>query len=457
MKLTQAKILAVDDEPDMVETLEQILSGADYEVHVATESLKAFDMVAKERPDLIITDLVMPELDGINFLERVKAHYPHIPVILLTGYATVDTAVEAMKKGASDYLSKPFHAEELLLRVEKCLTWSETDEENRYLRDRIQREDQNSSIIGQSRALWQVVQLADKVAPTDAAVLLLGESGTGKDLLARTIHNRSMRRDGPFFSVNCAALAENLLESELFGHERGAFTGATETKKGIFEVANNGTLFLDEISETGPSFQARLLRVVQDGQFLRVGGNRHLKTDVRLISSSNRDIQQAIDDGSFRSDLFYRLSGIQIHVPPLRERREDIPLLACHFVEKYANEMRRPVPTIAPEALLLLTNYSWPGNVRELRNTIERALILGQGDVIEAEQLPKEVTATALAEPEPELSFHIPQTGLRLTDLEKKLVEEALELAEGNQVQAARLLGISRDAFRNRLKKHGLL
>ena len=457
MKLTQAKILAVDDEPDMVETLEQILSGADYEVHVATESLKAFDMVAKERPDLIITDLVMPELDGINFLERVKAHYPHIPVILLTGYATVDTAVEAMKKGASDYLSKPFHAEELLLRVEKCLTWSETDEENRYLRDRIQREDQNSSIIGQSRALWQVVQLADKVAPTDAAVLLLGESGTGKDLLARTIHNRSMRRDGPFFSVNCAALTENLLESELFGHERGAFTGATETKKGIFEVANNGTLFLDEISETGPSFQARLLRVVQDGQFLRVGGNRHLKTDVRLISSSNRDIQQAIDDGSFRSDLFYRLSGIQIHVPPLRERREDIPLLACHFVEKYANEMRRPVPTISPEALLLLTNYSWPGNVRELRNTIERALILGQGDVIEAEQLPKEVTATALAEPEPELSFHIPQTGLRLTDLEKKLVEEALELAEGNQVQAARLLGISRDAFRNRLKKHGLL
>jgi len=457
MKLTHAKILAVDDEPDMVETVEQILSNADYEVHVATESPKAFDIVAKEHPDLIITDLVMPELDGINFLERVKAHYPHIPVILLTGYATVDTAVEAMKKGASDYLSKPFHAEELLLRVEKCLTWSETDEENRYLRDRIQRENQNSSIIGQSRALWQVVQLADKVAPTDAAVLLLGESGTGKDLLARTIHNRSMRRDGPFFSVNCATLTENLLESELFGHERGAFTGATETKKGIFEVANKGTLFLDEISETGPSFQAGLLRVVQDGQFLRVGGNRHLRTDVRLISSSNRDIQEAIANGSFRQDLFYRLSGFQIQVPPLRERKEDIPLLARHFVEKFASELRRPVPVITPEALLLLTNYSWPGNVRELRNTIERALILGQGSVIAAEQLPKEITATGFAEPEPELSFHIPQTGLRLTDLEKSLVEEALDLAEGNQVQAARLLGISRDAFRNRMKKHGLL
>jgi two-component system NtrC family response regulator len=457
MKLTRAKILVVDDEADMVETLEQILSRSDYEVITATESPKAFDLIAKEQPDLIITDLVMPELSGINFMELVKAHYPHIPVILLTGYATVDSAVEAMKKGASDYLSKPFFPEELLLRVEKCLTWSETDEENRYLRDRMQRESQTSNIIGQSRALWQVVQLVDRVAPTDAAVLLLGESGTGKDLLARTIHNRSMRRDGPFFSVNCASLTENLLESELFGHERGAFTGANETKKGIFEVANKGTLFLDEISETGASFQARLLRVVQDGQFLRVGGNRHLKTDVRLISSSNRDIDEAIARGSFRNDLFYRLSAIQIKVPPLRERKEDIPLLARHFVEIYSSELRRAVPVIAPEALLLLTNYPWPGNVRELRNTIERAMILGHGNVITVEQLPKEITATALAEPEPELAFHIPQTGLKLGDLERKLVEEALGLAEGNQVQAARLLGISRDAFRNRLKKHGLL
>jgi two-component system NtrC family response regulator len=455
MKLTRAKILVVDDEADMVETLEQILSRSEYDVVTATESVKAFDLVSKEQPDLIITDLVMPELDGVDLMERVKAHYPHIPVVLLTGYATVDSAVDAMKKGASDYLSKPFFPEELLLKVEKCLSWSETDEENRYLRDRMQRESQTSSIIGQSRALWHVLQLVDKVAPTDAAVLLLGESGTGKDLLARTIHNRSMRREGPFFSVNCAALTENLLESELFGHERGAFTGATETKKGIFEVANKGTLFLDEISETGASFQSRLLRVVQDGQFLRVGGNRHLKSDVRLISSSNRDIQDAIAKESFRSDLFYRLSGIQIQVPPLRERKEDIPLLAHHFAEKYARELRRPVPAIAPEALLLLTNYSWPGNVRELRNTIERAVILGHGNMITPEQLPKEFAAIVL--PEPEATFHIPQTGLRLADLEKKLVEEALQLSEGNQVHAARLLGISRDAFRNRLKKHGLL
>ena len=457
MKLIKAKILAVDDEPEMLETLEEILSGAGYEVMIETESPKAFELIARERPDLIITDLVMPEGDGIEFLERVKAHYPHIPVILLTGYATVDSAVEAMKKGASDYLSKPFLGAELLLKVEKCLTWSELSEENRYLRERVQKQDQEANIIGQSRSLWQVVQLIDKVAPTDAAVLLSGESGTGKDLLARNIHKRSMRRDGPFFSINCAALTENLLESELFGHERGAFTGASDTKRGIFEAADKGTLFLDEISETGPSFQARLLRVVQDGEFLRVGGNRHLKTDVRLISSSNRDIQEAIANGSIREDLFYRLSAIEIHIPPLRERKEDIALLAAHFIEKYASELRRPAPTISPEALQLLTQYSWPGNVRELRNTIERALILGHGNVVTVEHLPKELTASATQEPESGLSFQLPETGFRLTALEKQLVEQALDSTKGNQVQAARMLGISRDAFRNRMKKHGLL
>jgi two-component system NtrC family response regulator len=321
----------------------------------------------------------------------------------------------------------------------------------------VQKQDQEANIIGQSRALWQVVQLIDKVAPTDAAVLLSGESGTGKDLLARNIHKRSMRRDGPFFSINCAALTENLLESELFGHERGAFTGASDTKRGIFEAADKGTLFLDEISETGPSFQARLLRVVQDGEFLRVGGNRHLKTDVRLISSSNRDIQEAIANGSIREDLFYRLSAIEIHIPPLRERKEDIALLAAHFIEKYANELRRPAPTISPETLQLLTQYSWPGNVRELRNTIERALILGHGNVVTVEHLPKELTASATQEPESGLSFQLPETGFRLTALEKQLVEQALDSTKGNQVQAARMLGISRDAFRNRMKKHGLL
>jgi two-component system NtrC family response regulator len=456
MRLTQARIFVVDDEPEMADTLRQILSRAGYVVNVATESSKAFHLIAKERPDLIITDLIMPELDGISFLELIKAHYPHIPVILLTGYATVDSAVEALKKGASDYLSKPFLAAELLMRVEKCLTWNEMDEENRYFRERMQKENEQSKIVGQSRALWQILQLIDRVAPTDASVLLLGESGTGKDLFARTLHNRSPRHSGRFFSVNCAALTENLLESELFGHERGAFTGANDTKKGIFEVAHKGTLFLDEISETGPSFQTRLLRVVQDGEFLRVGGNRHLKADVRLISSSNRNLQEAIAGGSFRQDLFYRLSAIQIHVPPLRERKDDIPLLANHFAQRYALELRRPVPAISPEALLLLTSYGWPGNVRELRNTIERAVILGHGDNITPEQLPRELLTNAARERNVPSSFQLPQSGVRLTELEKRLVEQALELAGGNQVQAARLLGISRDALRTRIKKHGI-
>jgi two-component system NtrC family response regulator len=368
----------------------------------------------------------------------------------------VDSAVEALKKGASDYLSKPFLADELLMRVEKCLTWSEMDEENRYLRERIRKENQESKVIGQSRALWHILQLIDRVAPTDASVLLLGESGTGKDLFARSLHNRSPRRNGPFFSVNCAALKETLLESELFGHERGAFTGASDTKKGIFEVADKGTLFLDEISETGPSFQARLLRVVQDGEFLRVGGNRHLKADVRLISSSNRNLQEAINTGAFRQDLFYRLNAIQIHVPPLRERKEDIPLLAKHFAETYAIELRRPLPIIAPEAQLLLTNYCWPGNIRELRNTIERAVILGHGNSITAEQLPRELVTTSQRETRHASSFQLTRSGIRLPELEKHLVEQALDLASGNQVRAARLLGISRDALRNRMKKHGI-
>ncbi|MFQ5903638.1 MAG: sigma-54-dependent transcriptional regulator, partial [Candidatus Binatia bacterium] len=323
MKLKRAKILILDDEPDMAENLGLILDGVGHETIIETESLKALDLVERKRPDLIVTDLVMPKLDGIDILEQIKDRHPEIAVIVLTGYATVDSAVMAMKKGASDYLSKPFSPDELLLRVHKALTWKQLREENRYLRDRVQRGDQYGEIVGQSQALGDVLKLVDKVAVTNATVLLSGESGTGKDLIAHAIHRRSSRRDAPFFALNCGALSENLLESELFGHERGAFTGASTTKKGIFEVANSGTLFLDEISETSLSFQTKLLRVVEEGEFLRVGGTSPLKADVRLISSGNRDLQKAIADRVFREDLFYRLSVVQIHLPPLRERVED--------------------------------------------------------------------------------------------------------------------------------------
>ena len=289
MKLSQAKILVIDDEPDMLENLKLILEKGGHQAITETESQKALDLVERNQPDLVIVDLVMPVLDGIAVLEQIKARYPQMPVIMLTGYATVDSAVEAMKKGASDYLSKPFFPEELLLRVEKSLTWVELYEENRRLRDQIQGEYQSEEIIGQSRALWEVLQLAKKVAPTDANVLLSGETGTGKELLAQAIHRRSPRSSAPFFAVNCGSLAENLLESTLFGHKRGAFTGADETKKGFFEVAHEGTLFLDEISETSLSFQTKLLRVVQEREFFPVGGTQPLKADVRLISLPRRE------------------------------------------------------------------------------------------------------------------------------------------------------------------------
>ncbi len=457
MKLKRAKILILDDEPDMAENLGLILNGVGHDTIIETESLKALDLVERERPDLIVTDLVMPKLDGIDILEQIKDRHPEIPVIVLTGYATVDSAVMAMKKGASDYVSKPFSPEEILLRVQKTLTWTQLEEENRYLRERMERENQKVEIVGQSRALWDVLRLVDKVAATDIYVLLVGETGTGKDLIAHAIHRRSSRRDAPFFAVNCGALSENLLESELFGHERGAFTGASTTKKGIFEVADNGTLFLDEISETSLSFQTKLLRVAEEGEFLRVGGTRPLKADVRLISSSNRDLQKAIADGLFREDLFYRLSVVQIHLPSLRERVEDIPVLAKYFVDKYSREFRKNVTKISPEAEALLANYNWPGNIREFRNTIERAVILGSGDTIVPDQLPKEITVGLHNKDENPWAFQIPQGGLRLKDLESKLVKQALELAAGNQVRAAQLLGISRDAFRSRMKKYGML
>lgn len=457
MKLKQAKILILDDEADMVENLRCILRDGGHEPIPETDSRKALEMVERQRPDLVVVDLVMPGLDGMTVLEQIKAGYPQIPVIVLTGYATVDSAVEAMKKGASDYLSKPFFPQELLLRVEKCLTWIALDEENRYLRERMSRGYGYEEIVGQSRALWEVLQVVDKVAPTDAHVLLTGETGTGKELIARTLHCRSRRSSTPFFAVNCSALTETLLESELFGHERGAFTGAFETKKGFFEIAHNGTLFLDEISETGLSFQRKLLRVAQDGEFFRVGATRSLRTNVRLISSSNRDLRRAVDQGSFRQDLFYRLSVVQIQVPSLRERAEDIPLLTAHFMEKCAREIGRGVTKISPEAERLLASYTWPGNIRELRNAIERAIIFASGDTITPDHLSKEIAGKARKDCPKPLSFQIPEDGLSLQLVEKQLVGQALALASGNQVRAARLLGISRDAFRNRLKKHGML
>ncbi len=450
MSARHGRILVVDDEPDMAENLGVILRAAGHDTLVETDARQALDVLERERPDLVISDLRMPELDGLALVERVKAAHPEMPVVLLTGYASVDSAVEAMKRGASDYMSKPFSPDELLFRVERALAWTQLTEENRYLRERVERGEPYGQIVGQSPALTEVMRLVDKVAATDARVLLTGESGTGKELIARTIHRRSPRRDAPFFAVNCGALAESLLESELFGHERGAFTGAVATKKGIFEVADAGTLLLDEIAETSLAFQTKLLRVVEQGEFLRVGGTRPLKVAVRLIAASNRDLRKAIAEGRFREDLFYRLSVVQIYVPPLRERSEDIPLLAAHFLAVYSVQIKKKARGIHPDAMLALTRYRWPGNIRELENVIERAVIMMEdGDEISPDHLPVELLegldGRAAVEPMEEVR-----------DAERQLILRTLRECRWNRSLAAKKLGIGRRTLYDKLARLGV-
>ena len=448
MSQRQSKILILDDEADMAENLALILKAGGYETIVESEGFKAIDLVEQERPELVVTDLRMPAMDGLAFLERVKATHPEVAVILLTGFATVDSAVEAMKKGASDYLSKPFSADELLLRIKKALAWSHLTEVNRYLREQVERGDQHGELVGQCRIFQEILGLVDKVAATDARVLVVGESGTGKELIARTIHRRSLRRGGAFFAVNCGALTETILESELFGHERGAFTGAVSTKKGIFEVADGGNLFLDEVSETSLSFQTKLLRVVEDGEFIRVGGTRPLRADVRLVSSSNRDLRKAIAEGRFREDLFYRLSVFQIHLPPLRERVEDIPLLAVHFLTIYSQQIKKKVRGISAEAMEALARYSWPGNIRELENVIERAIIMVEdGDEIMPEDLPSDLLQERCEHSSPMEEVH---------EAERELILRTLRECNWNRSLVAKKLGIGRRTLYDKLARLGI-
>jgi DNA-binding NtrC family response regulator len=442
-----AKVLVVDDEPDMAENVALTLKTAGHDTAVETDALRAIDAVERERPDLVITDLKMPGLDGLTLIERIKPLHPELPIIVLTGFASVDSAVSAIKQGANDYLGKPFTPEELLLRVEKALAWSQLREENRFLRERAGSGDHYGEIIGDSESLREVLRLVDRVASTDARVLLVGESGTGKELIARTVHRRSPRRDAPFFAVNCGALTESLLESELFGHERGAFTGAVTTKKGIFEVSDTGTLLLDEITETSLAFQTKLLRVVQQGEFMRVGGTRPITVDVRLVSSSNRDLRKAVAEGKFREDLFYRLSVVRIDLPPLRERLGDIPLLAAHFLAMYSTSLKKRIRGVHPDAMDLLARYPWPGNIRELENVIERAMIMAEsGDEILPDDLPLEFR-DALPEPEPMAE---------VTNAERDLIIRTLRDCGGNRSLAARKLGIGRRTLYDKLARLGI-
>ncbi len=390
-------ILIVDDEKNYLLVLEDLLSEEGYRVLTADSAQKGLEAAQSCDLDVLITDMKMPGMDGMALLDSIHSKNPDLPIIMMTAFGSVQKAVEAMRKGAFDYILKPFKNDELKLTIRKAVEHHDLVRRNRFLTQELQERYQFSNIIGKSAPMQRIYQLIEKVAPTKATVLVTGESGTGKELIARAIHFNSTRRDQAFITVNCGALPENLLESELFGHEKGSFTGAVNQRKGRFELANDGTLFLDEISEMSTPLQVKLLRVLQEMEFERVGGSQTLKVDVRMVAASNRNLKAEVAEGRFRSDLFYRLNVVHVQLPPLRERTDDIPLLTNHFLAKYTRGDGRPSISIDPEAMRHLLEYSWPGNVRELENVVERAVILSSGDKIVVRDLPSEVRDPAPA------------------------------------------------------------
>ena len=386
-----ARVLIVDDEKNYLLILEEILSEEGHDIITADSAVKGVELLAAHELDVVITDMKMPGMDGMAFLEKIHANNSDLPVIMMTAFGSVERAVEAMRKGAFDYILKPFKNEELKITIKKAVDHHDLVRQNRYLIQTLQDRYQFGNIIGKSAPMQRIYQLIEKVAPARATVLITGESGTGKELIAKAIHFNSPRKEMPFISVNCGALPENLLESELFGHEKGSFTGAVSQRKGRFELADTGTLFLDEISEMSTPLQVKLLRVLQELEFERVGGSRTVKVDVRVVTASNRTLKDEVAAGRFRADLFYRLNVVHVELPPLRQRKDDIPLLVSHFLAKFAGQTGLPALTISAGALRFLFDYAWPGNVRELENVMERSVILCNGKEITENDLPAEI------------------------------------------------------------------
>jgi two-component system response regulator PilR (NtrC family) len=455
--MSPGRLLVVDDERSMRELLAITLRQGGHEVAQAEGGEAAIEALKTDAFDLVITDLRMRPLDGFDVLRAAREVSPATLVLVMTAYASTETAVEAMKLGAYDYITKPFKLDEIRLTVDKALERKRLAEENIALKRQLRRQRGFDNFVGRSSQMGAVFDMIRKSAEGMSTVMITGESGTGKELVARAIHQESGRRGGPFVSLNCGAIPEGLMESELFGHVKGAFTGAVATTTGLFAAAEGGTLFLDEVTEIPPSVQVKLLRAIQEREVRRVGDTRDTRVDVRLIAASNRDLARAVADGDLREDLFYRLNVIPIHLPPLRERREDIPPLVAYFLEKLARELRRPVTGIGPEALAILERYHWPGNVRELENVIERAIVLGNSDAVGIETLPP-----GLSSPQQtmELPVDLPPSGLDLDALldriERRYLEVALERTGGVQTRAAELLGISFRQFRYKLQKHTL-
>ena len=448
-------ILIVDDEKNYLVVLEALLTSEGYEVITVDKSIDALEHIGNPDLDLVITDMKMPGITGMELLEEIKKINFELPVIVMTAYGTIEMAVDAMKKNAYDYITKPFRNEELKLTIKKALEKYRLVKENRLLNEALSDKYRFGNIIGKSKPMMEIYDLISKLSRSKASVMITGPSGTGKELIANAIHYNSPRKDRPFISINCGALTETLLESELFGHEKGSFTGAIAMKKGRFELADGGTLFLDEVGEMPPSLQVKLLRVLQEMEFERVGGTKTIKVDVRILSASNRDIKDDVAKGLFREDLFYRLNVIHMEVPSLKERGEDIRLLVDHFIDKYRDSENKKIE-LSTEAWKTLYNYSWPGNIRELENIVERAVVLNSTGLIGMEDLPE-----YLSERKEELDVErfIPMTAPlqeTLEQIEKKLILRALKKCGNVQSHAADMIGISKNLFQHKMRKYNI-
>jgi two-component system response regulator HydG len=449
-------ILVVDDDRAHRTMLRTLLGGWGYSVEEADDGARAIERVHEKPYDLVLMDVRMVEMSGLEALPEIKRFNPAIPVIIMTAYSSVETAVEALKKGAYDYLTKPLDFDELRLALERAMDHGRLKEENRALKESLGKGFNTGEIIGRSRAMVELLETVAMVAPTEATVLITGESGTGKELIAGAIHFNSPRRENHFIKVNCAAITETLLESELFGHEKGAFTGADRRKEGRFKLAHGGSLFLDEISEMSVAMQAKLLRVLQEKEIQRVGGEEVIKVDVRVMAATNKDLREEIEAGRFREDLYYRLNVLTLPVPALRQRAEDIPLLAQHFLETFAEKNRKPIKGFSPQAMDRMVRYNWPGNVRELMNAVERSVILCRSEYISEVDFPLSVLDATAQEQEMVKGEEMP-VDLPLEEVEKVTILNTLESAGGNKSETARRLGITRRTLHKKLKKYGVM
>jgi DNA-binding NtrC family response regulator len=450
------KILIIDDEKSILDLLSVVFKKEGYTVETALSAKTAFELIDKEELDLVLSDIKLPQTSGMKILQYVKDKHPEIPVIMITAYGTIKEAVEALKMGAMDYVVKPFNMDELKIIVAQGLESRRIQQENVLLKKELEEKYGMGNMVGKSKIMLEVYNLIEKIAGTDSTVLVSGESGTGKEIAARAIHFHSRRRERPFVSINCGALPENLLESELFGHMKGSFTGAIANKKGMFEMAEKGTLFLDEVGEMSPWTQVKLLRTLQDKKIRRVGGTEEIPVDVRIIGATNQDLKKRIEEGKFREDLFYRLNVISLDIPPLRKRKEDVPALVNHFLSKYCEKMDRKLKRIAPRVMKIFESYPWPGNVRELENTIERIVAIEERETITESSLPEELLSPQGDQDrsyEVKPGFDLNET---LDEISRTFIQQALQRTSGSLKETAALLGINYRSLRYLIEKLGL-